>query len=131
MFNKGTWLPEISIMVKSWGVGGGWVALGFTAPLIKTGRFSRQLISQSIMQLILQTLVSNESSCSLDSKLDLQSIWTGSSPHQAASYNRGKQNWPFSKTADFSINNAINPTNLCVNESSCSLDSKNVPGFKI
>ena len=27
-------------------------------------------------------------------------------------YNRGKQNWPFFKTADFSINNAINPTNL-------------------
>ena len=28
------------------------------------------------------------------------------------SYNCGKQNWPFFKTADFSINNAINPTNL-------------------
>ena len=27
-------------------------------------------------------------------------------------YNGGKQNWPFFKTADFSINNAINPTNL-------------------
>ena len=34
----------------------------------QTGRFSRQLISQSIMQLILQTLVPNESSCSLDSE---------------------------------------------------------------
>ena len=27
-------------------------------------------------------------------------------------YNHGKQNWPIFKTADFSINNAINPTNL-------------------
>ena len=34
----------------------------------KTGRFSRQLISQSVMQLILQTLVPNESSCSVDSE---------------------------------------------------------------
>ena len=38
-----------------------------TAPLNKTGRFSRQQISQSIMQLILQTLLPNESSCSVDS----------------------------------------------------------------
>ena len=27
-------------------------------------------------------------------------------------YNNGKQNWQFFKTADFWINNAINPTNL-------------------
>ena len=27
-------------------------------------------------------------------------------------YNGGKQNWPFFEKADFSINNAINPTNL-------------------
>ena len=27
-------------------------------------------------------------------------------------YSRDTQNWPFFKTADFSINNAINPTNL-------------------
>ena len=31
---------------------------------------------------------------------------------QIYKYNGGKQNWPFFKTADFSINNAINPTNL-------------------
>ena len=30
-------------------------------------------------------------------------------------YNRGKQNWPFFKTADFSLNNAISPTNLGAN----------------
>ena len=37
-----------------------------TVVIRKTGRFLRQWISPSIMQLILQTLVPNESSCSLD-----------------------------------------------------------------
>ena len=44
-------------------------------------------------------------------------------------YNSGKQNWPFYKTADFLIKNAINPTNLGAKWKL--LLSENFPGFKI